>query len=156
MLYVRQVEDVEFVCLGTATSQRISPQFRLPFLSLPWRRPRRRRRPARKRPQYTELVLSAISVVEWEHGIARAQSPEQTAKRRWYWATFFATIPAVPFTRDIGHLVSHVDAESRKQGLAISFAGLFIGGTALHRGFGLLTDKERHLRMLTNRPVDSL
>lgn len=32
----------------------------------------------------TEIVLSAISVVELEHGIYRAQSPEQAAKRGMY------------------------------------------------------------------------
>lgn len=54
----------------------------------------------------TDLVLSAISVVELEHGIYRAQSPQQAARRRSYLETVFAAIPAVPFTRHIGQIVA--------------------------------------------------
>ena len=46
----------------------------------------------------TEIVLSAISVVELEHGIYRAQSPQQAAKRSRYLETVFAAVPAEPFT----------------------------------------------------------
>lgn len=103
----------------------------------------------------TEVVLSAISVVELEHGIYRAQSPQQAAKRSRYLETVFAAIPAEPFTRDIGHIVAQVDAEARKQGLVIPFADLLIGGTALHFGYGLVTRNERHFRMIPNLPVHS-
>lgn len=103
----------------------------------------------------TEIVLSAISVVELEHGIYRAQSPQQAAKRSRYLETVFAAIPAEPFTRDIGHVVAQVDAEARKQGLVIPLADLLIGGTALHFGYGLVTRNERHFRMIPNLPVHS-
>lgn len=102
-----------------------------------------------------EIVLSAISVVELEHGIYRAPSAQQAAKRRRYLATVFAAIPAEPFTRDIGHLIAQVDAEARKQGLVIPFADLLIGGTALHFGYGLVTRNERHFRMIPNLRVIS-
>lgn len=103
----------------------------------------------------TEIVLSAISVVELEHGIYRAQSPQQAARRSRYLETVFAAIPTEPFTRDIGHVVAQVDAEARKQGLVIPFADLLIGGTALHFGYGLVTRNERHFRMIPNLPVHS-
>jgi len=54
----------------------------------------------------TEIVLSAISVVELEHGIYRARSPQQAAKRRSYLDTFFAAIPTEPFTREIGQIAA--------------------------------------------------
>lgn len=46
-----------------------------------------------KQHNVTVIVLSAISVVELEHGIYRAQSPQQAAKRRSYLDTIFAAIP---------------------------------------------------------------
>jgi predicted nucleic acid-binding protein len=49
-------------------------------------------------------VLSAISVVELEHGIYRARSPEQAATRRMYLDAVFAAIPVEPFTREIGQI----------------------------------------------------
>ncbi|MCA2971390.1 MAG: PIN domain-containing protein [Acidobacteriaceae bacterium] len=103
----------------------------------------------------TDLVLSAITVVELEHGIYRAQSPQQAARRRSYLETVFAAIPAVPFTRHIGQIVARVDAEARQRGVVIPFADLLIGGTALHLGYGLLTRNERHFRMIPNLPVHS-
>lgn len=103
----------------------------------------------------TEIVLSAISIVELEHGIYRAQSPQQAAKRSRYLETVFAAIPAEPFTREIGHVVAQVDAEARRAGLVIPFADLLIGGTALHLGYGLVTRNERHFRMIPNLPVHS-
>ena len=101
----------------------------------------------------TEIVLSAISVVELEHGIYRAQSPEQAARRRSYVETVFAAIPVEPFTREIGQIVALVDAEARKQGTVIPFADLLIGGTALHFGYRLVTCNARHFRMIPNLPV---
>lgn len=103
----------------------------------------------------TEIVVSAISVVELEHGVSRAQSPKQSAKRRQYLDTVFAAIPAEPFTRDIGHLVAQIAAETRKRGLVIPFADLLIGGTALYLGYGLVTHNERHFRIIPSLPVHS-
>ena len=100
----------------------------------------------------TEIVLSAISSVELEHGIYRAQSPQQAAKRIRFLDTVFAAIPSEPFTREIGHIVAKVDAEAR---FGIPFADLLIGGTALHFGHGLGTRDERHFRMIPKLDVHS-
>lgn len=103
----------------------------------------------------TEIVISAINAVELKHGIHRAESPQQAAKRISFLDTVFAAIPAEPFTREIGHIVARVDAEARKQGLVIPFADLLIGGTAVHFGYGLVTRNERHFRMIPKLEVHS-
>ena len=100
----------------------------------------------------TEIVLSAISVVELEHGIYRAQSSQQAPSAA---AICLRRHPSGTLTGDIGHVVAQVDAEARKQGLVIPFADLLIGGTALHFGYGLVTRNERHFRMIPNLPVHS-
>jgi tRNA(fMet)-specific endonuclease VapC len=101
----------------------------------------------------TDIVMSAVSVAELEHGIHRAQSSQQATKRRHYLDTVFAAIPAEPFTREMGQIVGQVDAEARKQGKLIPFADLLIGATALHFGFGLVTHNERHFRMIPKLSV---
>lgn len=106
-----------------------------------------------KRHNVTEIVLSAVSVAELEHGIYRAQSPKQAAKRRTYLDTIFAAIPAEPFTREIGQIVARIDAEARMNGIVIPFADMLIGGTALHFGYGLVTRNERHFRMIPGLSV---
>ena len=106
-----------------------------------------------KQHNVTEIVLSAISVVELEHGIYRAQSPQQAAKRRMYLDAVFAAIPAEPFTREIGQIAARIDAESRMKGIVVPFADLLIGGTALYFGYGLVTRNERHFRMIPGLTV---
>ena len=103
----------------------------------------------------TEILLSAISIVELEHGIYRAQSSLQRDKRRAYLDTVFAAIPAEPFTREIARLVAEIDAEARSAGLVIPFADLLIGGTALHFGYALVTGNRRHFAMIPNLTVVS-
>ncbi len=103
----------------------------------------------------TEIVLSAVSVVELEHGIYRAQSPQRALKRRHYLDTVFAAIPSEPFTREIGQIVARIDAEARMEGVVIPFADLLIGGTALYFGYGLVTCNVRHFRMIPNLKVIS-
>jgi len=97
-----------------------------------------------KQHSETEIVLSAISVVELEHGIYRAQSPQRASERRMYLNTIFAAIPTEPFTREIGQLVARVDAEARLRAIVIPFADLLIGGTALYLGYALVTRNLRH------------
>jgi predicted nucleic acid-binding protein len=79
----------------------------------------------------TELVLSAISVVEVEHGVYRASSFRQTEERPDNLDKIFSAIPVEPFTKEIGQLVARIDAEARKRGDVIPFSDLLIGGTAL-------------------------
>lgn len=100
-----------------------------------------------------EIVLSAVSVVELEHGVYRAQSVHQATKRRNYLDTVFAAIPVEPFTGEIGKLVAKIDAESRSNGIVIPFADLLIGGTALHFGYALLTLNLRHFRKIQGLSV---
>jgi predicted nucleic acid-binding protein len=45
-----------------------------------------------------EIVLSAISVIELEHGYWRATTPEIAQKRRAYLDEVYSAIPVYPFT----------------------------------------------------------
>ncbi len=88
-----------------------------------------------------------------DHGIYRARSAEQEAKRRSYLEAVFAAIPVKPFTRDIGHTVAKLDAEARAVGIVIPFVDLLIGGTAFHLGYAVVTRNESHFRMIRDLKV---
>jgi predicted nucleic acid-binding protein len=49
----------------------------------------------------TEFLLSAISVMELEHGWHRANTPEAASKRRCYLDEVLAILPVEPFTREM-------------------------------------------------------
>ncbi len=104
----------------------------------------------------TEVVISAITVVELEHGLHRAESLSQVERRRAYLDKIFTAIPVEPISKEIGQLVGRIDAEARRRGEAIPFADLLIGGTALHLGYGIVTLNPRHFRMIPGLRVLSL
>jgi tRNA(fMet)-specific endonuclease VapC len=104
----------------------------------------------------TEIVLSAITVIELEHGLHRAQTTEQARKRREYLDTVFAAIPIEPFTREMAQLAAKIDAEARQTGCTIPFADLLIGATALHSGYAVGTRNLRHFQMIPNLTVTQL
>ncbi len=58
----------------------------------------------------TEIVLSSITVLELEHGLHRAHTPELKRKRRDYLESVFAAIPVAPFTGDMARLAAKIDA----------------------------------------------
>ena len=98
----------------------------------------------------TEVVISSITVIELEHGLHRANTPELARKRRAYLDTVFAAIPAEPFTKEMGQLAAKIDADAKKTGLVIPFEDLLIGSTVLHFGYGVATRNLRHFRMIPN------
>jgi len=104
----------------------------------------------------TDLLLSAISVIELEHGLWRATTPQLIQQRRLYLDEIFATIPVQPFTKEMAQLAAKVDAEARKQGVTIPFADLQIGVTALHFDYAIGTLNERHFRIIPNLEVKQL
>jgi len=104
----------------------------------------------------TEVVISSITVIELEHGLHRANTPELARKRRAYLDTIFAAIPVEPFTKEMGQIAAKIDAEAKRIGLVIPFEDLLIGSTALHFGYGVGTRNLRHFRMIPNLSVIEL
>jgi predicted nucleic acid-binding protein len=66
-----------------------------------------------------EILLSAISVIELEHGLWRANTPDLVRRRRLYLDGVFYAIPVQPFTKEMGQLAGRIDAEARRAGVVI-------------------------------------
>jgi predicted nucleic acid-binding protein len=71
---------------------------------------------------FGNIMISAISVTELEHGIWRADTAERTRHRRSYIDEVYAAIPVQSFTKEIGQLAARIDAEARKSGSVIPLA----------------------------------
>jgi tRNA(fMet)-specific endonuclease VapC len=100
-----------------------------------------------------DILLSAISVIELEHGLWRASTVEIAQRRRLYLDGVFAAIPVEPFTKEMGQLAARIDAEARKQSVTIPFADLQIGATALHFGYAICTLNLRHFKLIPDLEV---
>ncbi len=103
-----------------------------------------------------DIVLSAISVIELEHGYWRATAPEIAQKRRAYLDEVFSAILVHPLTHEMAQLAGKIDAESRKQGVVIPFTDLEIGVAALHFGYAIGTRNPRHFRLIPGLTVIEL
>jgi predicted nucleic acid-binding protein len=101
----------------------------------------------------TEIMLSTLTVIELEHGLHRAGTPELARKRRDYLDTVFAAIPVEPFTKEMAQLAAKIDAESKQAGHPIPFADLLIAATALHLGYAVGTRNLRHFQMIPGLKV---
>ncbi len=101
----------------------------------------------------TEIVLSAITVIELEHGLHRANTAKRARERRNYLDTVFAAIPVEPFTKEMAQLAAKIDAESKQAGRGIPFPDLLIGATALHFGYAIGTSNLRHFQMIPSLKV---
>lgn len=101
----------------------------------------------------TDIMLSAVRVIELEHGIWRANTSELAQRRRTYMEEVFATIPVQAFTKEMAQLAAKIDAGARQTGVVIPFADLQIGVTAVHLSFAIATRNVRHFRMIPNLVV---
>jgi predicted nucleic acid-binding protein len=103
-----------------------------------------------------DILLSAVSVMELEHGFWRASTSERARQRRLFLDGVYFAIPVQPFTKDMGQLAARVDAEARKTGVVIPFADLQIGATALYLGYAIGTLNARHFAMIPGLAVKRL
>jgi predicted nucleic acid-binding protein len=103
-----------------------------------------------------EVVLSALSIMELEHGLHRVVTAEQAQRRRLYLASVMDAIPVHPFTVEMARIAARVDAVSRKAGHVIPALDLLIGATALHFGYAVGTSNVRHFRMIPDLAIVQL
>lgn len=103
-----------------------------------------------------EARLSAVSVIELEHGYWRAVSPEQRKRRREYLDAVYRALIIEPLTYRIALLAGKIDGLTKAAGQTIATPDLQIGATAQYLGFGLATHNVRHFRMIPGLQVHEL
>lgn len=104
----------------------------------------------------TEILLSSVTAMELEHGVYRAQTPEQARKRREYLDVVFSSIPVEPFSREMAQVAARIDAESRRAGVRVPLADLMIGSMALYLGHSVGTRNLRHFQLIPDLVVKYL
>ena len=100
-----------------------------------------------------EFLISAVTVMELEHGWHRATTEGIRTERRRYLAELSAVIPVQPFDAEIARLAAGVDAALRKAGTVVATADLMIGSTALFYGYAIGTQNMRHFERIPGLSV---
>lgn len=103
-----------------------------------------------------EIALSAVSVMELEHGIWRAKEPAQATRRKQFLEDLISNIPVYPVTTELARKAGRIDAEQQARGIRIAFQDLLIGVSALDLGYAVMTHNVRHFQMIPNLEVKQI
>jgi len=101
-----------------------------------------------------DVVLSAVSVMELEHGYYRATSPKIAARLRAFLNEVYAVLDVLPLSGEAARLAAQIDAELREAGTPVPLADRLIAATALSVNFGVATGNVRHFGMIPRLSVN--
>lgn len=103
-----------------------------------------------------DLAISAVSLVEMAHGVARSRDERTRRSRETFLADLRSELTLYPLDASVAVRAGLLDGELRSKGISIGLADLLIGITALHFGHGILTRNVRHFKMIPGLDVVEL
>ncbi|HEY7856441.1 MAG TPA: PIN domain-containing protein [Terriglobales bacterium] len=103
-----------------------------------------------------DVALSAITAVELTHGIYRARTDADRARRNNFVEGVFHDIIVYPLTLGIAQLAGRIEGEQAAKGISIAVEDLLIGATALHLGFAVATLNLKHFHAIPGLAVVTL
>jgi tRNA(fMet)-specific endonuclease VapC len=96
----------------------------------------------------SEVGISVVTVLEFTHGIVRADTAERRDKRQRFLDELLSAVPLHPVTLAIALHAGQIDGATSAQGVRVALGDLLIGVTALEAGFGVATANVRHFGMI--------
>jgi len=100
-----------------------------------------------------DAALSSVGFAELVHGIYRAPTTQSRNRRRSFLDELLWNVTVYPFTEETAWIAGRIDGEQRAIGIAVPYADLLIGATALSIGFSVLTGNPRHFRLIPGLSV---
>src|SRR4051794_18063366 len=90
-----------------------------------------------------DIALSAVTVMELEHGIWRAKDLARAGLRMQFLEDLIGHVPVYPVTTELARKAGRIDAEQRQKGIQIALPDLLIGVSALVLGYSVGTGNVR-------------
>ncbi|HTW48389.1 MAG TPA: PIN domain-containing protein [Acidobacteriaceae bacterium] len=103
-----------------------------------------------------ESALSAISIIEFTHGIYRAKTDADRVRRKAFADELARDMIVHPVSLAIAQLAGRIEGEQAAKGISIAVEDLIIGATALHLGFDVATLNVRHFQSIPGLKLVSL
>ncbi|HEU5341553.1 PIN domain-containing protein [Edaphobacter sp.] len=103
-----------------------------------------------------ESALSAVSIIELTHGIYRAKTDSERARRKAFSDELSRDMVVHPVSLAIAQLAGRIEGEQAARGIAIAVEDLIIGATALHLGFDVVTLNVKHFQAIPGLTVVTL
>src|SRR5260370_1098951 len=103
-----------------------------------------------------EIVMSAVTVAELVHGIARANTAEIRDRRRAFINELKKHVPVHSVTDATAEIAGTVGGEEPAKGNTLPFDDLLIGASAIHLGYRVSTLNLRHFEKIPGLKVITL
>jgi predicted nucleic acid-binding protein len=91
-----------------------------------------------------EIAISAVTLAELVHGVARASTPEVRRSRRAFIDELKKHVPVHPVTDSTGEIAGLIGGEQAAKGITLPADDLLIGASALEQGYAVATLNTRH------------
>lgn len=103
-----------------------------------------------------ESALSAISIIEFTHGIYRARTDAHKVRRKAFADELARDMIVHPVSLGIAQLAGRIEGEQAAKGISIALEDLIIGATALYIGFDVATLNVKHFQAIPGLKVVTL
>jgi predicted nucleic acid-binding protein len=91
-----------------------------------------------------EIAISAVTLAELVHGVARANTPEIRHHRRAFIDELKKHVPVHPATEDTAEIAGQLSGEQAAKGLTLPADDLLTGASAIEQGYAVATLNVRH------------
>lgn len=100
-----------------------------------------------------EIAISAVTLAELVHGVARANTPEIRHHRRAFIDELKKHVPVHPVTEDTAEIAGQLSGEQAAKGLTLPADDLLTGASAIEEGYAVAILNVRHLKKISGLQV---
>jgi tRNA(fMet)-specific endonuclease VapC len=103
-----------------------------------------------------EIAISAVTLAELVHGVARANTPEIRHSRRSFIDELKKHVPVHPVTDSTAEIAGQISGEQAAKGIRLPADDLLIGASAIEQGYAVTTLNTRHFQLIPGLQVLSI
>ena len=100
-----------------------------------------------------EIAISAVTLAELVHGVARANTPEIRRGRRSFIDELKKHVPVHPVTDSTAEIAGQISGEQAAKGITLPADDLLIGASAIEQGYAVATLNTRHFAKIPGLQV---
>lgn len=100
-----------------------------------------------------EIAMSAVTLAELVHGVARANTPEVRVARRAFIDELKQHVPVHAVTDSTAEIAGQISGEQAANGITLPADDLLIGASAIEQGYAVATFNKRHFEKIPGLKV---
>ena len=102
-----------------------------------------------------EIAISAVTLAELVHGVARANTPQVRESRRAFIDELKRHVPVHPITDSTAEIAGQLSGEQAAKGITLPADDLLIGASAIEQGYAVATLNARHFQKIPGLQIFS-